>query len=529
MRRVRTRGLSNATVGIIAVVVTVIVTYLGFTKAIPFKHHYEVKAVFKTANNLRPNSKVRIAGVDVGKVTDVQHLRNGEPEAIVTMRIDKNGLPLHKDAHFAIRPRIFLEGNFFVDVQPGTPNAPTIHDGETFPVNQTKTPVQFDQLLTALQTDTRSDLRVLLQEYGRAVARGGPGYNRSIKYWKPAYKNSAIVNDATLGLLQHDLSGYVKNAGATAQALDRNPEQLKSLITDFNTTAAAFSADQTALENTVAELPRTLRAASPALKSLNDSFPSVRRFARDFDPGVRSSLPALKASIPFVKQVRGLVSKPELRGLVSDLRPTVPSLASLQNSSVPLQQQVRAASSCQNEVILPWSNDKIQDPSFPANGPVYQESVKWLPGIAGESRSGDPNGPWVRVLLNSPNFIYPAGEGRFFGTTAPLQGVNPPKPVDQNGNIRYPPYRADVPCETQQPPDLRTTALPPPQGRAVPPPSTPAEIAEYDKAKAAAVDWLRTQLKDEGLTKQFKVSDVDLKASQLPLVAAQAKREAAAK
>ena len=506
-----------------------IVTYLGFTKAIPFRHHYEIKAVFKTSNNLRPNSFVRIAGVNVGKVTDVQHLRKGEPQAIVTMRIDKNGLPLHKDATFAIRPRIFLEGNFFVDIQPGTPNAPTIHDGETFPVNQTKTPVQFDQILTALQTDTRADLRVVLREYGRAVDRGGAGYNRSIPYWEPAYKNSAIVNDATLGLLQHDLSNYVKNAGATAQALDRNPEQLKSLITDFNTTAAAFAADQTALEQTVAELPRTLRAAQPALTALNDAFPPVRRLVVDFRPGRALLAPGAQGEHP-VRQA-GPGPRLQARAARPGLRPAshgpVAGLAPEQLRPAPAA-AARLASSCQNEVILPWSKDKIQDPNFPAEvAPSTRRASSGSPGIAGESRSGDANGQWFRVLLNSPNFIYPAGEGRFFGTTAPLQGVNPPKPVDQNGNVRYPPYREDVPCETQQPPDLRTSALPPPQGRRVTLPNTPAAIAQYNKAKAVAVDWLRGQLKNEGLSKEFKVSDVDLKASQLPQVAAEAKQAAA--
>ena len=43
------------------------------------------------------------------------------------------GLPIHKDATLKIRPRIFLEGNFFVDLQPGTPSAPTIDDGDTIP------------------------------------------------------------------------------------------------------------------------------------------------------------------------------------------------------------------------------------------------------------------------------------------------------------------------------------------------------------------------------------------------------------
>ena len=96
----------------------------GFSRYNPFSHPYKLHATFQSANNLQPKSPVRIAGVDVGKVIDVQPISSGSGAARVTMQIDKKGLPIHKDAELKIRPRIFLEGNFFVDLQPGSPNAP---------------------------------------------------------------------------------------------------------------------------------------------------------------------------------------------------------------------------------------------------------------------------------------------------------------------------------------------------------------------------------------------------------------------
>src|SRR3978361_1145514 len=119
MRR-RRGGLSPFTVGLVALVVTIIGVYLGFTKSIPFRHHYTVQAAFKSANNLRKASPVRIAGVEVGKVTKIQRAKAGDNGARVTMQIQDKGRPLHSDAQFKIRPRIFLEGNFFIDVTPGT-------------------------------------------------------------------------------------------------------------------------------------------------------------------------------------------------------------------------------------------------------------------------------------------------------------------------------------------------------------------------------------------------------------------------
>ena len=188
----------------------------------------------------------------------------------------------------------------------------------------------------------------------------------------------------------------------------------------------------------------------PALGALNRSFPAVRGLIRAARPAVRSSGPAIDAAMPFVTQARGLVSQPELRGLSHDLRPLVPALTGLNQRSVPLYDQVSQASSCQNEVILPWTKDKIQDKTFPAHGPVYEEATKPLPGLAGESRSGDATARF-RVMLATPKFAYPMGTDKFL-TGQPLQGVNPPTPK----NHERPPLRADVPCETQQPPDLRT-------------------------------------------------------------------------
>src|SRR4051794_20132876 len=146
--------------GLIAIVLIAILSVFGFTRINPLKHPLQLKAAVQSANNLQKSSPVRIAGVNVGKVKQVEPVKGGG--AIVTMEIEKPGLPIHKDAQLKIRPRIFLEGNFFVDIQPGTPSAPAFKSGDTVPVQQTSTPVQFGQLLTSLQADTRKDLQTLL-------------------------------------------------------------------------------------------------------------------------------------------------------------------------------------------------------------------------------------------------------------------------------------------------------------------------------------------------------------------------------
>jgi phospholipid/cholesterol/gamma-HCH transport system substrate-binding protein len=500
----RRRRRSYAATGLIALVVLSMLAYLGFTKHIPFVPHYEIKAAFASANDIRPGSPVRIAGVEVGRVTGVEPLRQGGTGALVTMRINDNGRPVHADATAKIRPRIFLEGNFFVDLSAGSPSAPELKDGGMLPVNQTATPVQLDQVLTSLQSDTRSDLQTVLREYASALdGKGAKGFNASVPWWKPAYQSSAIVSQATLGEEPHDLSGYIRGAGATAAALDRNGQALKSLVTEFNTTANAFAVEQDNLRAALSELPNTLHAAMPALLALDNAFPPVRLLARELLPGVRSSGPAIDASLPFIGQLRALVSQPELRGLAADLRPTVASLAKLSTTSLPLYTEVRRNAACANNVIIPWSHDTVPDKQFPASGEVYQEAPKVLPGLAGESRSGDANGQWFRVLAASGTNLVTLSPGVFGTTALPILGTNPPPPN------KRPPLNPNVRCQTQQPPDLRSDPGAPPPQRQLDT-SSPAYKTAMAKARADAISWLKGTIKREGLDSVLNVSDQDV-------------------
>ncbi len=480
-RRGRRRGLSPFKAGAIAIVALVVFVYLGFTKfANPFATPYTIHAVFSNANGLVPGSPVRIAGVDVGQVTGVGAVpgcrTGGSVEtsdtssdqqctaADITMSINNNGLPIHKDATFAIRPRIFLEGNFFVDVSPGTPEAPTAPSSWTFPIQQGTEPVQFDQVVTSLQAPTRANLQTLLQQFGGALKKGGPSYNASIQYWLPAYEYSAVVSHDALGIQPHDLSNWIAEQGEVSGAIDTHPKNLENLITNFNTTAHSFAVENTALSQAVAELPQTLSVALPAFHALNAAFCSgaqvpdcapgpLPQLAKALIPGVKSTGPMIDASLPFITQLRYLVSPTELRGLTADLAKTVPALSNLTRQSIPLMANgVRPAASCAENVVIPWSKLTINDGHFDAsNGfparPVYVEAVDFLPGLAGESRDFDANGPYIRVLGTGGTLTYSASPGLLGQALAPLQGEQPQPPPGE----KSPPLEPNVPCETQQP------------------------------------------------------------------------------
>ena len=465
------RRLSNFQIGLIAIVLTFLGFYLAYTKTIPFAGHgYQLKAVFADAQNIRVKSPVRISGVEVGQVSDVQHLTDangkGEDAAVVTMDIKDNGLPIRQDATMQLRPRLFLEGNLFVDLHPGSPSAPELDSGSLVPENQTSVSVQFDQVLTTLQAPVRQDLQIFLKEFGGALAKygGAKGFQESFRTSPAAYRYSSEVNQALLGTQPGDLAGFVSNFDVVARELNSNSTALQGLISNLNTVSGDFAAHQASLREAIIELPRTLAVGRPALFKLNRDFPPLRAFAREALPGTKAANKALDYANPWIGQLRQLISKPELRGLVNDLRPTIPDLAALSSASLPFLEQSRALASCFNNVVIPWSNTEIPNhDSDPPAAKVYQETAYGFSGVAGESRSGDANGQEFRVLGGGgPNTIGPIDTPDL---ADPLVGVAPfsfqgTEPAKQSSAKT--PFRPDVPCETQDPPDLRSEIGPAP-------------------------------------------------------------------
>jgi phospholipid/cholesterol/gamma-HCH transport system substrate-binding protein len=500
VRRAQHNGMSPFRAGLLAVVVVAVACYFAFNGSNPFSSPYEMTAEFKNAANVKPNAAVRIAGIDVGKVKSVSAAdKNGV--ARVKMEIQEKGLPIHKDAEIKLRPRIFLEGNIFVDIQPGTPDAPVLPDGGTIPASQTQAPVQFSQLLSVLQEDTRADLQTLLEEFAKGLDGGGAqAFNRSIPYWKPAYLYSSQANDASLGSEPHDLSKLVRAQGKVFKELSADEQALADLVTNLNKTFGAFASESTNLEATIPALDRVLKVGNPALASLNDSLPALRQFARDALPATKSSLPTIEASMPFVTQARGLVSKAELRGLARDLRPTIPSLAKLNATTIPFLQESRALSACTSNFLVPFANKPIPDRIFDIPDSTFlHDSNHGFVALAAESRQNDANTPLFRLDQGAGPFSVVQTDQfghkyvQFGGMISKPEGSQPALPAHR------PVFRPNIPCETQAVPDLNAPIGPAEQLAHPQPVASAANKAREAAAKADLERYLkRMQLHAQG-------------------------------
>ena len=462
----RSRGISPLAAGLIALTLIGVGGYLGFTKRLPWHHDYVVHGVFASANELHRNSPVRIAGVNVGRVTGVK--RGPAGTAVVAMAISDSGRPIHADATMKVRPRIFLEGNFFVDVRPGTGAAPELHDGGTVPLAQTATPVQFDQVLSTLNSSTRDQLRTLVEQYGAALDHGGAqAIRRGVPNWTGAFKGAAIVAEASRGTQEHDLSRFIAAQAQVSGALASRRTQLADLVVQFNHTLGALAARQGDVAASVAGLAGTLRAAGPALAEVNRALPSLRAFIPEVRPGLRAAPRTLDLALPLLDQANRLLAPSELPTLIASLRPAVRSLTAIEPDLRTLLGLVKPVTDCVHDNAVPALTTPLDDGGLSTGQPAWQELLHNVVGLASGSQDFDGNGPAVRYYGGYGDQLVSTGAlpgtGQLYGlSSTPVLGSRPAWPGPGN----QPPFRPDVACATQRAPDLN------PATRSAPAPRT---------------------------------------------------------
>jgi phospholipid/cholesterol/gamma-HCH transport system substrate-binding protein len=462
--------------GLIVLVITALVVYFGFTKHIPYTHGFRLKAVFANALNISPKSPVRVAGVNVGVVSSVK--REGKT-GVVTMEISGGGLPVHRDATLKIRPRTFLEGNWFVELQPGTPSAPAVSSGYTIPITQTSDPVQLDQVLDALNTDTRANLQTFLAEYGKTLTQkptpeedaaqnpavrglnAAQALKKSYLDAPEALKGGAIVNQSLGGVEQHDLSKLVNGIGRFTAALNVHEQQLGELIVNFNTFLGEFAAQSGSLRAAIAQLPGALQNARRAFTNFNAASPSIRTLSLDFVPGVEQLPSTIRAALPWIEEVKASLSPRELGGFAEGLGEAAPTLAKIVTAQEPLFKQSDLLAKCFTNVIFPAGNVKLQDGPNTSGVEAYKEFWYAMVGFAGLGQNFNGNGLMPRFLVSTGNQtvrsqevstvgVAPSGPRQRLLAHASLtpEGTRPAFPASE------PPYKPLVPCYTQKLPDF---------------------------------------------------------------------------
>jgi phospholipid/cholesterol/gamma-HCH transport system substrate-binding protein len=476
----RRSRVTNFAAGTIGILILVVICYLVFGGGLPFASSpYVLKAVFTTNTQLHIPSEVRTAGVKVGEVVSVTRIKGESPTsqaAIVTMDIQNNGLPIHGDATVNVRPRIFLEGNFYVNLMPGTPSAPVLASGSTLSAPQASGPVQLDRVLADLTSDPRANLQTLLQGLGGALnapaipsidaqqdpivrgLTGGQALNLSLKYSVDAFRSTAMVNQALLGIQPNDLAGVVKGNEQVFSALSASGQSLPQFVDSFNTTLGALAARQQELSQTIALLPPWLEATDRLLGPLNASFAPTKEFAAALIPGIEQLDPTIGTALPWLQQSIDLVSNKYLGGLLTDLTPAVQNTSAALTATKQLLEQSDLFAQCFTHNILPAGNQRLQDPPGGTTGrQVYQEFFQSAVGLAGSAQNFDGNGRYMRASAGGGSIRFQTssirGAGPLFGNAVvPPLGTRPAYPG------HAPPVVENVACFKNPAPDLNNVS-----------------------------------------------------------------------
>lgn len=471
------RGISPVKASLIGIVLLAVASYFIFTKQLPFTNHYTINAVVRNSNLLATGSPVRIGGVDVGKVTATGRYRNTNL-AVVTMQIDDRSQEIHSDATIAIRPRLFLEGNFYVQLSPGTPSAPALADGGTIAVDHTSGPVQIDQLLSALPADIRHRLQQALQGLGQALdtkptladARhldpavrgltGAQALNKTFDTSAQSLRDSAMVSDALTGTGGKQLSQVISGFARASQGLARADGQLTSLVSDFDRTLQATAAQQQGLRETVKLLGPTARNAKVAFGALSAAFPTAEQFANAFANGLPQLPATITAANPWLAQARPLLSNAELGGLLHDLQPASADLAQLTHEETQFLPTIDSFDRCITNVFIPTGNVVVGDGSLSSGVPNYQEFWYAMTGQAAEAQDADGNGNLLRIGATGGPYTVESGQTNYMGDndTGFAQLPAPPLRTRPAYPNRVPPLNRKVPCFTQGVPNVNGPA-----------------------------------------------------------------------
>jgi phospholipid/cholesterol/gamma-HCH transport system substrate-binding protein len=465
--------------GALALLVALAGTYWAFARPQPFRERFELKAVVTSVNGVKPTfTPVRIAGVEVGEVAAVKSFR-GTHTSLVTMELEDSALPVHSDARVKVRPRLFLEGNSFIDLSPGTPGAPVAREGATIPLERTSVMVTLPHVLGALTADTRENLQELLHSYGQSVNRqptaaedatqdpsvhrttGGQALNGALRHAARAMPTSAVVADAWTGRSRGDLRRAVAGFAEVAQGLDDAGPQLGEMLSGIRRASAAFARESASVTATLGELPGALRDTSTALHELRAAMPPAKALAAATTAALPAVPAALESGVPWLRQLQPLLGPRELGADLDSLLPATRQLAPGVRPTGDLLRELDLLSRCGSKVLIPTANAKIADGPRSAGTSTFAEFLSAVVGANGAAQNYDGNGFMLRGHPGGGDASIATAKTRWMGepaygnAVAPPQGTRPAKPQ------ALPPHRPDVACHRNAAPDLNGPAAAP--------------------------------------------------------------------
>jgi virulence factor Mce-like protein len=185
---------------------------------------YAVKAAFSDANAVNRGADVVIAGHTVGQVTGVE--ASGR-RAVVSMRISPHYAPLHQFSTARIRYSTLLAQKY-IEITPVDGGA-ELRSGGTMASDNTASPVDFDQFLSALDPQTRARLQTLIQQTGGGL-EGQQAYINDLLAQASGLSKESLAPLRTFHQHDPDLDRIVANLAIVSDRLGQSHQQLGDLV-----------------------------------------------------------------------------------------------------------------------------------------------------------------------------------------------------------------------------------------------------------------------------------------------------------
>jgi phospholipid/cholesterol/gamma-HCH transport system substrate-binding protein len=266
---------------------------------------YQVAVVLPDVDNLVFQSDVRMAGVDVGKVEDVEVTGS---RVRVTLDVEPQQVPLHRGTKVFVRNKTMVEETY-LEVVDG--KGPEIPSGATLPESAGHPSVQLDDVLTSLDERTRDSLGTALRSAGRATRGTRDEVGATLEGLGEIGRQGGDALVALAGQSK-DLSTVAANTTALLEALDTRQGRVAQLVSDSNALTKTVAANRAGVERLMRTFPRVLKTTRVAGGELD-------RLGRSLAPvaaNLRAAAPHLTAALR------------ELPATAADLRGMLPSLES---------------------------------------------------------------------------------------------------------------------------------------------------------------------------------------------------------
>jgi phospholipid/cholesterol/gamma-HCH transport system substrate-binding protein len=359
---------------------------------------FELKAEFETAQAVVPGQgqTIRVAGVRVG---DVEKVELVDGTGVVTFAIDREYVPIYRDATILMRPTTGLKDMFF-QLDPGTRSAGEYDEGGLVPMANTAPDVNFHDVLSALDGETRSYLRLLLVGAGKGLDDRDEELGRLLGKLGPINRNMAELNKTVSGR-RAELARFTHNLNVLTTRVGQAEQELTRLVNSSSQYLGEIAEQELDVTRLVGELPGTLSEGRDALRSMRElarvmgpAFNELRPFARNLETVNESNTRFANAVTPVLRD--------EIRPFVREARDRVPPLrraaTSFADTSPRLEVIFRKLNRLGN--MAAHNPDGAEPAGDPGRDEGYLFWVSWLANNTSQLfASADGNGFYRRIYL----------------------------------------------------------------------------------------------------------------------------------